>query len=412
MTLASEIKVPVARACDVLGLSRATHYRTLSPKAAAPPGRRRRPSSRRLSDIERAAVLDVLHSPEFADQPPAEVYASLLSRGEYVGSVRTMYRLLAEQGEVHERRRQRQPQRHPVPTLSATAPNQVWTWDITKLRGPEAGVFFALYVIIDLFSRMVVGWLLATKESTELAKQLFAEAFVRHGVTPGSLIVHSDRGAAMRSEGLGELLGKLGVERSFSRPHVSDDNAFSEAQFKTLKYQPDYPDRFSSDVHARGWSQEFFGWYNEHHHHAGVALFTPAEVFHGRVDEIIVTRQLTLDAAYAAHPDRFPNGRPVARRPPAIVEINPLLPINNDAPDVSEQRNAPVAAPAFGVRLDVAAVAGDVGAASNGTPAQARTPDDGAEPRGPITVSQSTRARRAEPRRRLARSPSQRPVPS
>jgi transposase InsO family protein len=275
MMLASESGIPIARACDVLGVSRATHYRTSSPRPEARSAGPRRPSPRRLSDIERAALLDVLHSPEFVDQPPAEIYASLLSRGEYLGSVRTMYRLLAEHGETQERRRQRRPHQHPIPTLSATAPNQVWTWDITKLRGPAPGIFYALYVIIDLFSRMVVGWLLAGKESGELAKQLFAEAYARHDVKPGSLVVHSDRGAAMRSEGLAQLFGKLGVERSFSRPRVSDDNAFSEAHFKTLKYQPDYPDRFSSDLHARGWGEEFFGWYNERHHHVGLALFTP-----------------------------------------------------------------------------------------------------------------------------------------
>lgn len=327
MTLVNDLQingVAVTRACDALGLSRATLYRAVSPKARTPGPPRRGVSNRRLSDAERAAVLDVLHSEEFADQPPAEVFAALLSRGEYVASIRTMYRLLAERGEVHERRRQRQPQRHPVPMLSASAPNQVWTWDITKMRGPAPGIFFALYVIIDLFSRMVVGWLIAAKESTELAKQLFAEAFDRHEIEPGSLIVHADRGAAMRSEGLAQLLGKLGVERSFSRPRVSDDNAFSEAQFKTMKYQPDYPERFQSEVHARGWAEEFFGWYNQHHHHVGLALFTPADVFLRRVEAIIVNRQRALDAAFAAHPERFPNGPPVAQRPPAVVAINPV----------------------------------------------------------------------------------------
>jgi transposase InsO family protein len=414
MMLASESGIPIARACDVLGVSRATHYRTSSPRPEARSAGPRRPSPRRLSDIERAALLDVLHSPEFVDQPPAEIYASLLSRGEYLGSVRTMYRLLAEHGETQERRRQRRPHQHPIPTLSATAPNQVWTWDITKLRGPAPGIFYALYVIIDLFSRMVVGWLLAGKESGELAKQLFAEAYARHDVKPGSLVVHSDRGAAMRSEGLAQLFGKLGVERSFSRPRVSDDNAFSEAHFKTLKYQPDYPDRFSSDLHARGWGEEFFGWYNERHHHVGLALFTPAEVFYGRVDEIIVTRQRTLDAAYAAHPHRFPNGRPIARRPPSIVEINPLLPAGDAAQDVSEQQRAQLAAPASGVRLDATGCAHDTEARPDDTPAQARTPDDGAEPRGPITKRSAPAPRRAEPRqpRTLKRSPSLRPVPS
>jgi transposase InsO family protein len=284
----------------------------------------RAPSPRRLSDVERQTVLDVLHSEEFVDQPPPEVYARLLSRGVYLASIRTLYRVLAAFGESGERRAQRGPMKHVKPTLTATAPNQIWTWDITKLRGPLPGVFYCLYVILDLFSRMTVGWLLAERESAELAEHLFSETVERHGAPPGSLTVHADRGSAMRSEGLAQLLGSLGVVRSFSRPHVSDDNAFSESQFKTLKYQPDYPDNFQSLTHARAWCQEFFSWYNDHHQHSGLALFTPAEVFFGRVEEVATRRQVALDAAYAAHPERFPNGAPVVHRPPASVAINPL----------------------------------------------------------------------------------------
>ena len=213
---------------------------------------------------------------------------------------------------------------HAKPTLCATGRNQVWTWDITKLRGPRPGLFYCLYVVLDLFSRMTVGWLLAERESATLAQGLFSETLERHGINPGSLTVHADRGAAMRSDGLAQLLGSLGVERSFSRPHVSDDNAFSESQFKTLKYQPDYPERFASITHARGWCQEFFTWYNDDHQHSGLALFTPADVYYGRVDEIAAVRQLALDGAYAAHPERFPNGAPLVRRPPGSVAINPL----------------------------------------------------------------------------------------
>ncbi|WP_437642667.1 IS3 family transposase [Sorangium sp. So ce854] len=315
--------VPIAQACEALGVSRATLYRQTRP-APPPAPPRPAPSPRRLSDPERKAVLDVLHSDEFVDQPPPEVYATLLSRGVYLASIRTMYRLLAASGESGERRAQRGPMKHAKPTLTATAPNQIWTWDITKLRGPLPGVIYCLYVVLDLFSRMTVGWLLAERESAELAEQLFAETVARHGVEPGSLTVHADRGSAMRSEGLAQLFGSLGVGRSFSRPHVSDDNAFSEAQFKTLKYQPDYPERFASLTHARAWCQEFFGWYNDLHQHSGLALFTPADVFYGRVEDIAARRQVALDAAYAAHPERFPNGRPVVRRPPASVAINPL----------------------------------------------------------------------------------------
>jgi transposase InsO family protein len=316
-------QIPIAQACAALGISRATLYRHTEPTKPASVSVRA-PSPRRLSDLERQAVLDVLHDDEFVDQPPPEVYARLLSRGVYLASIRTMYRVLAAFGESKERRAQRGPMKHVKPTLTATAPNQVWTWDITKLRGPLLGVFYCLYVVLDLFSRMTVGWLLAERESAELAEHLFAETVARHGVEPGSLTVHADRGSAMRSEGLAQLLGSLGVERSFSRPHVSDDNAFSESQFKTLKYQPDYPERFNSPAHGRAWCQEFFAWYNDHHQHSGLALFTPADVFYGRVEEVAARRQAALDHAYAEHPERFPNGPPVVRRPPDSVAINPL----------------------------------------------------------------------------------------
>ncbi|MFS8070959.1 MAG: IS3 family transposase, partial [Byssovorax sp.] len=316
-------QVSIAQACTALSVSRATLYRQTQPPRLRPVSDRA-PSPRRLSEPERQAVLDTLHSEEFADQPPPEVYATLLSRGVYLASIRTMYRVLAASGESAERRAQRGPMKHVKPSLTATAPNHVWTWDITKLRGPIPGVFYCLYAILDLFSRMTVGWLLAERESAELAQQLFKETVTRHGVERDSLTVHADRGSAMRSEGLAQLLGSLGVERSFSRPHVSDDNAFSESQFKTLKYQPDYPDRFESLLHARAWCQEFFGWYNDLHQHSGLALFAPADVFYGRVEQVAARRQVALDTAYAAHPERFPNGPPVVRRPPTSVAINPL----------------------------------------------------------------------------------------
>jgi putative transposase len=315
--------VSIVQACTAIGLSRATLYRQTQ---VTPPAMIavRPPSPRRLNDLERQTILDVMHSEEFVDQPPTEVYARLLSRGVYLASIRTIYRVLAACGENGERRAQRQPIAHTKPSLTATAPNQFWTWDITKLRGPLPRVFYCLYAILDLFSRMIVGWMLAERESAELAEHLFAETVARHGIESGSLTVHADRGAAMRSEGLAQLLGSLGVVRSFSRPHVSDDNAFSESQFKTLKYQPDYPERFESPLHARAWCQEFFGWYNDVHQHSGLALFTPAEVYYGRVEAIAARRQLALDAAYAAHTERFPNGPPVVRRPPTSVAINPL----------------------------------------------------------------------------------------
>lgn len=317
-----EVEVPLSAACEALSMSRATLYRSRAP-ARVSSVRERRPSPRRLSDEERKRILDTLHRPEFADQPPHEVYATLLSQGVYLASIRTMYRVLAASGETAERRNQRAPQHYEKPVLSANAPNQIWTWDITKLATKKKGVFLMAYVIIDLFSRFVVGWMVATKECQHLAAQLFAETIARHGIEPG-LTVHSDRGSAMKSDTLAQLLSSLGASQSFSRPRVSDDNAFSEAQFKTLKYQPDYPGRFDDEQHGRVYLEDFFGWHNDEHHHSGLALFTPADVFYGRVEAIREARQTALDAAHKAHPERFPNGPPRVPMPPSCVNINPL----------------------------------------------------------------------------------------
>lgn len=374
--------VPVAAACEVLGVSRATLYRSRYPAPARTTSRPRSPSPRCLSSKERQRILDVLHSPEFADQPPAEVYAALLERGEYIGSIRTMYRVLADAGEVRERRNVRGAQVHPVPSLTANAPNQVWTWDITKLATTEKGVFLQAYVIIDLFSRFVVGWMLATKQCKHLAATLFAETIARHGVQPG-LIVHADRGSAMKSDTVAQLLAELGAARSFSRPRVSDDNAFSEAQFKTMKYQPDYPGRFHGIEHGRAWLQEFFGWHNDEHHHAGLALFTPGDVFHGRIDEVATTRQRALDAAYAAHPERFPNGPPVARRPPEKVEINPITLSEKTATKAEEPANDLAPCPML----------------NNVTDVTRRSSTVVVEPRDPVSLPVANTSPRAEPHR-------------
>lgn len=318
----AEPGVPVVAACVALGLSRATLYRGTCP--APPPTQRARSASpRRLADDERQAIVDVMHSTEFVDQSPMEVFATLLGRGIYLASIRTIYRVLAELGETKERRNQRLPHTYAKPSLTATAPSQVWTWDITKLATLQKGVFLHAYVIIDLFSRYVVGWMVAVKECKHLAAQLFAETVARHGIEPG-LTVHSDRGAAMKSDTLAQLLGTLGVDQSFSRPRVSNDNPFQESHFKTMKYQPDYPGRFATVEHARAWLQDFFGWHNNDHHHSGLALFTPADVFFERVVTVHAVRQEALDAAFALHPARFPNGAPKAALPPAEVNINPL----------------------------------------------------------------------------------------
>jgi transposase InsO family protein len=314
--------VSVIAACAALNVSRATLYRATAP-SSPPTVRHRAPHPRRLSDVERQSIVDTMHAQEFVDQPPMEVFAKLLSRGVYLASIRTIYRVLAEMGESKERRNQRLPHPYVKPSLLATAPNQVWTWDISKLATLQKGIFLHAYVIIDLFSRYVVGWMVAAKECKLLAAQLFADTIARHGIEPG-LTVHSDRGSAMKSDTLAQLLATLGTNLSFSRPHVSDDNPFSEAQFKTLKYQPDYPGLFTGLLHARGWLEPFFAWHNDDHQHCGLALFTPAEVFFGRVADVHRVRQRALDAQYALRPDRFPNGPPRAALPPAEVHINPL----------------------------------------------------------------------------------------
>jgi putative transposase len=318
--------IPLQQACAVLGMPRATLYRHNKPKATKAATNNRAPSARRLSEAERRAVLDVLHEPRFADQPPAQVYAKLLDEGRYLCSIRTMHRLLCEAGESGERRLQRAKTHHPVPRLVADAPNVVWTWDITKLATWARGVFLNLYVVLDLYSRYVVAWMVAGRENSALAKQLLAEAISRQGIEPGRLRLHQDRGAPMTAHGFLDLLSELGVDRSHSRPRVSNDNAFSEAQFKTLKYQPDFPGRFRDLEHARAWCAEFFDWYNHHHQHSGLALFTPADVFHGRIEDLVGMRQAGLDAAYAAHSERFVHGAPKVARPPTVVAINPLEP--------------------------------------------------------------------------------------
>jgi putative transposase len=237
-----------------------------------------------------------------------------------------MYRLLEKRGQLRERRDHRERQKHAIPRLEATAPNQVWTWDISKLATVVRGSFLNLYVILDLFSRYVVAWMVAERENSALAKQLFVEAILRYGIEPGNLLVHQDRGAPMTAHGFTELLAQLGVDRSYSRPRVSNDNPFSESQFHTLKYQPDYPGRFRDPRHGRLWCTDFFGWYNDAHHHEGLNFFTPADVFFGRVDVIAACRQEALAAAFAQHPERFLRGAPVVRMPPTRVVINPIDP--------------------------------------------------------------------------------------
>jgi putative transposase len=276
-----------------------------------------------LSEPERQEVLDLLHSDRFQDLPPTQVYPILLDEGRYLCSVRTMYRLLAQQKEVRERRPIASHRVYAKPELLATAPNQVWSWDITTLKGPVAWTYFYLYVILDIFSRYVVGWMVALRESSALAKRLIECTCQKQAITPDQLTIHADRGSSMKSKVVAELLADLGVTKSHSRPSVSNDNPFSESQFKTLKYRPEFPDRFGCVQDARVFCGHLFGWYNNEHHHSGIGFYTPADVHYGRVVLLKAVRQAALNAAYQRHPERFVRHWPQASCPPPAVWINP-----------------------------------------------------------------------------------------
>lgn len=311
-------RLGIAATCAAMGLPRATFYRRLKPRPE--PGKRT--SHRALDADEKRAVLDVLHEPRFADLAPAEVYAMLLDEGRYICSERTMYRILAENAEIRERRAQLRHPAYKAPELLATAPNQLWSWDITKLLGPAKWTYFYLYVILDVYSRYVVGWMLAHRESAALAKRLIAETCERQGVTPGQLTIHADRGTSMTSKPVALLLSDLGVTKSHSRPHVSNDNPFSESQFKTMKYRPDFPERFGSIEHGRAHCADFFPWYNDEHRHGGLGLLTPRDVHYGLAAARLEARNAVLSSAFAARPERFPAGAPSAGAVPAEVWIN------------------------------------------------------------------------------------------
>ena len=306
-------------ACQALGMSRATVYRHRRPRPTPAP--RPRPA-RALTAAERDAVRGELHQSRFVDLAPAEVYATLLDEGRYLCSLRTMYRVLAAAHEARERRNQL---RHvaPTPELLATRPNEVWSWDITKLLGPAKWTYFYLYVNLDIFSRYVVGWMVAHQERAALAERLIEVACETQEIVPGQLTIHADRGASMTSKPVALLLADLGITRTHSRPHVSNDNPFSEAQFKTLKYRPAFPTRFGAIQDARAHCHVFFPWYNTEHHHSGLGLLTPADVHHGRAEQRVAARATVLATAYAAHPERFPAGQPQPPAWPGEVWINP-----------------------------------------------------------------------------------------
>jgi putative transposase len=317
--------IGIKAACAVVGRSRATYYRAhrTSPPPRPRPTRAPTCQPRALNAAEQDQVRQVLHSERFVDQAPASVYATLLDEGRYLCSVPSMYRLMRADGEVHERRRQAH---HPAaikPELVASQPNQVWSWDITKLLGPVKWTYFYLYVILDIYSRYVPGWLLAGRESAELAERLLGDTIAKQAIGPDQLTIHSDRGTSMASKPVALLLADLAVTKSHSRPHCSNDNPYSEAQFKTLKYRPEFPERFGSLEDARAFCQRFFRWYNHQHRHSGIGYHTPADVHDGRAEQVRQARAQVLQAAYVAHPERFVRQAPVPPALPGAVWINP-----------------------------------------------------------------------------------------
>jgi putative transposase len=333
--------VGVVDACDFLGVARASFYRErplLGPPASPAPEpalSERWAPARSLSPDERAGVLAVLHDQRFQDRSAAAVQATLLDEGQYLCSARTMYRLLEQAGESHERRDQLVHPAYQRPELLATAPNQLWSWDITKLLGPAKWTYFYLYVILDVFSRYVVGWMVAPRESAELAKQFIGETIGKQQIPAAQLTIHADRGRVMTSKPVAFLMADLGVTKTHSRPYVSDDNPYSESQFRTMKYRPEFPGRFGCIEDARAFCQQFFQWYNEEHRHSGLGLLTPAVVHSGQAPAVLAARQVVLDAAYQAHPDRF------VRRPPKPLPLPSEVWINKPAKtDLKTEENS------------------------------------------------------------------------
>lgn len=332
-------QVSVSLACRAMGISRATLYRTERRSDRLYRGQEERVVSldvlpaprpsppRTLTQAEREKALSVLHSERFVDTSPGEVVATLLDEGRYMCSERTLYRILNEHDEVKERRNQARHGAYVKPELLATQPNEVWSWDITKVKGPGRGAYYNLYVVLDIFSRYVVGWRLEHTESDRMAEYLLRTCCLREGVGPGDLTIHADRGPSMRSKAVYDLLYDLGVAKSHSRPYTSDDNPYSESAFRTLKYRPEMPERFSSIHEARRLFRALIDWYNRGHRHSGIAMLTPEMVHLGRAEEVLAGRQTVLEAAYARHPERFVRGRPRVASLPQSVWINPPQPL-------------------------------------------------------------------------------------
>lgn len=334
---AHKAKYSVEKICAGLGVARASYYRRQRPNPVAITPRSH---PRALSGNERQGVLGILNSERFWDQAPGEIYATLLDEGKYLCSERTMYRILADNQQVKERRDQLHHPGYQAPELIASRSNEVWSWDITKLLGPTKWTYFYLYVILDIFSRYVVGWMLAYRESAELAKRLIEQTIEREKIEPGSLTLHADRGSSMTSQPVAFLLAGLGVTKSHSRPYVSNDNPYSESQFKTMKYRPEFPERFGCYQDADRFCTEFFPWYNHVHHHSGVAYLTPYEVHYGMAQQRRDQRAEVLKEAFGKNPQRFVRGLPQPALLPTAAWIN--KPKQNHLPESTGARNSSI----------------------------------------------------------------------
>lgn len=314
-------RLPISKMCDVLNYPRASLYRALAKGFARPSSKVKRVSHRKLSQEEETTILSILNSPRFRDMAPAEIYATLLDEGRYYCSARTMYRILSKHGQTSQRR-QANAREYARPELLATRPNELWSWDITKLKGPAKWQYLLLYTIIDVYSRYIVGWLIADRESETLARELITETILRQEIIPGTLTLHADRGSSMKSNTVAQLLMNLSVKKTHSRPHVSNDNPYSESAFKTLKYRPDFPDRFGCIQDAKAHCRRFFSWYNSQHHHCGIAMLTPEQLHYGTWKTVIKEREKVLTQAFMIHPERFVKGLTKIKTAPTAVWIN------------------------------------------------------------------------------------------
>ena len=326
MNAASELSLDVGKkpACEAVNVPRATFYRYLNRlgKPGTDDGLPTVPPLS-LTEIEKQNIIDILHAERFQDKTPYEVFGTLLDEGQYHCSIRTMYRILkSEHGDVKERRKGHQRTHYKKPELLATAPNQVWSWDITKLKGPAKWTYFYLYVIMDIFSRYVVGWMVAHREQKSLAKRLIEETYIKQNIGPDQLTIHADRGSSMKSKVVAQLMADLGITKTHSRPHVSNDNPYSESQFKTLKYCPAFPDRFGCIQDSRSFCRNFFAWYNKEHRHSGIGLMTPESIHYGLAERLNEKRSIVLWAAFQKNPQRFKGKIPQPPEIPTAVWIN------------------------------------------------------------------------------------------